>query len=128
MPSPGKKAARPAPRADPAVGEAAVLAKIAAMPGPYRAMGERLHAVIMKSAPSLTPRVRYGMPWYFKDDKSICFFRVAKNYLTFGFDDDANLSLDEGPPHQLLGVAFGIKQLDAAPEAKLATLITKAAS
>jgi hypothetical protein len=54
-----KAAARPGPRADKADGEAAVLAKIAAMPAPYRAMGERLHALIRRSAPSLRPTVWY---------------------------------------------------------------------
>src|SRR5262249_31766565 len=93
-----KAAARPGPRADKADGESAVLEKIAAMPGPYRAMGERLHAIIKASAPALSPKVWYGMPAYAKDGKVICFFRggqmFKERYMTVGFSDKANL--DEG--------------------------------
>ena len=72
--SPGeKKAVRKS--AQKAEGEAAVLEKIAAMPAPYRAMGERLHALILRSAPALRPTLYYGMPWYAKDGKRVCFFR-----------------------------------------------------
>jgi hypothetical protein len=110
-------------------GEAAVLEKIAAMPAPYRAMGERLHDLIMKSAPGLTPRVRYGMPWYFKDGKSWCFFRATNfNFITFGFDDPVNLTREEGAPHQLVASAWRIHTLDEATEAKLSTIVRKAAS
>jgi len=75
-----KKAAQKAtktaiPAAKNAGGEAAVLAKIAAMPAPYRAMGERLHALILRSAPVLQPALWYGMPGYAKDGKTVCFFR-----------------------------------------------------
>ena len=73
--------------------EAAVLAKIVAMPAPYRAMGERLHALILRSAPALQPALWYGMPAYAKDGKTVCFFRADKKYMTFGFTQDANLSL-----------------------------------
>src|SRR5207237_4406723 len=82
-----KAAARPGPRADKADGESAVLAKIAAMPGPYRAIGERLHAIIKASAPALSPKVWYGMPGYAKDGKCVCFFRADK-YMTFGFTQE----------------------------------------
>src|SRR5438876_12120567 len=84
-----KAAARPGPRADKADGEAAVLANIAAMPGPDRAMGERLHAIIKASAPGLSPRLWYGMPAYAKDGKVVCFFQSPQKfktrYATFGF-------------------------------------------
>ena len=70
-----KAAARRGPRADKADGESAVLAKIAEMPEPDRAMGERLHAVIKASAPALSPRLWYGMPAYAKDGKVVCFFQ-----------------------------------------------------
>ena len=56
--------------------EAAALAKIAAMPEPFRDMGERLHAIILRGAPSLQPTVWYGMPGYAKDGKAVCFFRA----------------------------------------------------
>src|SRR5256714_8453875 len=88
-----KAAARRGPRADKADGESAVLAKIAEMPGPDRAMGERLHAVIKASAPALSPRLWYGMPAYAKDGKVVCFFQSAQKfktrYATFGFSDAA---------------------------------------
>src|SRR5260370_19797048 len=99
-PAAKKAAARPGPRADKADGEAAVLAKIAAMPAPYGAMGERLHALILRSAPTLQPTLWYGMPAYAKDGKVICFFRADK-YMTIGLSDKANHDIEEGAQHQL---------------------------
>ncbi|MGH2740601.1 MAG: iron chaperone, partial [Actinomycetota bacterium] len=102
-----KAAAGPGPRADKADGERAVLAKIAEMPQPDRAMGKRLHAIIKASAPALSPRLWYGMPAYAKDGKVVCFFQSAKKfntrYASFGFSDEANL--DEGA---LWPVAFAL--------------------
>ncbi len=122
-----KVAPRAAPRADKADGESAVLAKIAAMPGPYRAMGERLHAIIKASAPALSPKVWYGMPAYAKDGKVVCFFRGAQmfkeRYMTLGFSDEANL--DEGA---LWPTAFALKELTAAEEARIGALVKKAVS
>ena len=122
-----KEAARPAPRADKSDGEAAVLAKIAQMPEPFRAMGERLHDIITKSAPGLTPRVWYGMPGYAKNGKCVCFFRADK-FVTFGFTEEANLTREEGAPHQLVASSYRISTLDEATEAKLAALVKRAAS
>src|SRR5260370_2937759 len=73
-----KAAARRGPRVDKADGESAVLAKIAEMPEPDRAMAERLHAIIKASAPALSPRTWYGMPAYAKDDKVVCSFQCAQ--------------------------------------------------
>ena len=110
-----------------AEGESAVLDVIAAMPGEYRAMGERLHAVIMASVPSLTPRLWYGMPAYAKDGKIVCFFRAGEKfkerYMTLGFNDVANL--DEGV---MWPVAFALKDLTPAEEARIADLVKKAVS
>ena len=122
-----KAGARPAPRADKDHGEAAVIAKIAAMPAPYNAMGERLHALILRSAPALQPTLHYGMPWYAKDGKRVCFFRADK-YMTFGLTEDANLTVEEGAPHQLLESAWYFAALDDATEAKLSAIVRKAAS
>lgn len=122
-----KTAARPGPRAAKADGEAAVLAKIAAMPAPYRAMGERLHALILRSAPALQPTLHYGMPWYAKDGKRICFFHVEK-YMTFGLTEEANLTREKGAPHQLLASAWYFAALDDATEAKLSAIVRQAAS
>ena len=119
-----KAAARPGPRADTADGERASLAKIAAMPGPYRAIGERLHAIIKASAPALLPRLWYGMPAYAKDGKCVCFFRADK-YMTFGFTEEANL-FDEGAHMQ--PSAFALKELTAADEARIGALVKKAVS
>lgn len=108
-------------------GESAVLAKIAEMPDPYRAMGERLHAIIMSSAPSLLPKVWYGMPAYAKGGKVVCFFRSGdkfeERYMTLGFNEVANL--DEG---RMWPVAFALTDLTAAEEEAIAALVKKAVS
>ena len=122
-----KAAARPGPSVGNVDGEAAVLAKIAAMPAPHRAMGERLHAIVLRSAPALRPTLWYGMPAYAKDGKVICFFRVDK-YMTFGLSDKANHALEEGAPHQLRESAWFFTALDDATEAKLSAIVRKAAS
>ncbi len=113
---------------DKADGESAVLAKIAAMQGPDRAMGERLHAIIKASAPALSPKTWYGMPAYAnKDGKVVCFFQSAQKfktrYATFGFSDAANL--DEGA---MWPTTFALTKLTAAEEAKIAALMKKAVS
>ena len=123
-----KTAARPGPRAGKAEGEAAVLAKIAAMPAPFRGMGERLHALILRSAPALQPALWYGMPAYAKDGKTVCFFRADKKYMTFGFTQEANLTREEGAPHQLLECAWYFTALDDATETKLSSIVRKAVS
>src|SRR6266704_6592016 len=93
-----KAEARGGPRADKADGESAVLAKIATMREPDRAMAKRLHAIVKASAPALAPRLWYGMPAYAKDGKVLCFFQSGQKfktrYATFGFSDKANL--DDG--------------------------------
>ena len=122
-----KAAGRYGPPADKTEGEAGVLTKIAAMPAPYRTMGERLHALILRSAPTLQPTLWYGMPAYAKDGKVICFFRVDK-YMTFGLSDKANLALEESAPHQLRESAWFFNKLDDATEAKLCAIVSKAAS
>jgi hypothetical protein len=116
---------KPNPRADKADGESAVLAAIAAMPEPDRAMGERLHAVIKASAPALSPKLWYGMPAYAKDGKVICFFRSGQKfkerYMTLGFNSEANL--DEG---HMWPIAFALKELSSAEEARIGALMKKA--
>lgn len=111
-----------------AAAEAAVLEKIAAMPAPYRAMGERLHALILRSAPAFQPTVWYGMPAYAKDGTTVCFFRSDKKYMTFGFTQEANLTREEGAPHQLIESAWYFTALDDATEAKLSAIVRKVAS
>jgi uncharacterized protein YdhG (YjbR/CyaY superfamily) len=108
-------------------GESAVLAKIAAMPAPDRALAERIHALIKATAPSLSPKTWYGMPAYAKDDKIVCFFQSGQKfktrYATFGFSDKADL--DDG---HMWPTAFALKQLTPAEEAKIAALVKKAVS
>ena len=114
-------------KADKADGESAVLAKIAAMREPDRALGKRLHAIIRASAPALSPKLWYGMPAYAKDDKVVCFFQCAQKfstrYATLGFSDKANL--DEGA---LWPTAFALKKLTATEEARIDALVKKAVS
>ena len=122
-----KTAARRGPRAAKADGESDVLAKIAEMPEPDRALGERLHAIITASAPALTPRTWYGMPAYAKDGKIVCFFQAAQKfktrYATLGFNDAANL--DEGA---LWPIAYALTELTAADEARIGALVKQAVS
>jgi uncharacterized protein YdhG (YjbR/CyaY superfamily) len=122
-----KAPARRGPRAGKTDGESDVLAKIAEMPEPDRAMAERLHAIIKASAPALSPRTWYGMPAYAKDGNVVCFFQPAAKfkvrYATFGFSDKANL--DEGA---MWPTSFALKELTAAEEKKIGALVKKAVS
>src|SRR5213080_5417856 len=122
-----KAEARRGPRAGKADGESDVLAKIAEMPEPDRALAERLHAIITASAPALSPRTWYGMPAYAKDGNVVCFFQSAQKfntrYATLGFSDKANLN--EG---LMWPTAFALKDLAAAEEAKIGALVKKAVS
>jgi uncharacterized protein YdhG (YjbR/CyaY superfamily) len=109
-------------------GERAVLAAIAGMAEPDRAMAERLHALITSSAPALSPKTWYGMPAYAnKDGKVVCFFTAASKfntrYATLGFNDTAHL--DEGA---MWPTAFALKELTAAEEARIGELVKKAVS
>jgi uncharacterized protein YdhG (YjbR/CyaY superfamily) len=122
-----KAAARRGARADKADGESAVLAKIAEMPEAERAMASRLHEIIKANAPFLSPKLWYGMPAYARDGKVVCFFQSAQKfntrYATLGFNDAAILDEDTFWP-----VAFALKELTAAVEAKIGALVKKAVS
>ena len=125
-----KAEARRGPRAekDKAGGESAVLAKIAQMPEPDRAMAKRLHEIVKANAPALWPKTWYGMPAYAKEDgKVVCFFQSAKKfnsrYATLGFSDKANL--DEGA---MWPTSFALKELTATEEAKISALLKRAVS
>jgi uncharacterized protein YdhG (YjbR/CyaY superfamily) len=113
--------------AEKADGESALLAAIAKMPEPDRSMGTRIHEIVKASAPGLSPKTWYGMPAYAKDGKVVCFFRGAdkfkERYAMFGFNDAANL--DKGA---MWPVAFALKELTPADEAKLGALVKKAVS
>jgi uncharacterized protein YdhG (YjbR/CyaY superfamily) len=122
-----KAETRRGPRADKAGGESDVLAKIAEMQEPDRAMAERLHEIIKASAPALSPKTWYGMPAYAKDGKVVCFFQSAQKfntrYATFSFSDAANL--DEGA---MWPTSFALKELTATEEAKIGALVKRAVS
>jgi uncharacterized protein YdhG (YjbR/CyaY superfamily) len=110
-----------------AEGEQDVLAKIAEMSKPDRAMAQRLHKLITTKAPELSPKTWYGMPAYAKDDKVVCFFQSADKfkarYATLGFSDMANL--DQGA---MWPTSYALKKLTSAEEAKIAKLVKKAVS
>ncbi len=107
-------------------GEGDVLAKIAAMREPDRALATRLHGIIKASAPALSPKTWYGMPAYAKDGDVVCYFQSAQKfntrYSTFGFSDQAHL--DEGV---MWPVAFALKELTATEEARIVALVKQAA-
>jgi uncharacterized protein YdhG (YjbR/CyaY superfamily) len=108
-------------------GESAVLADIAAMPEPDRTLAERLHALVKANAPTLAPRLWYGMPGYTREGKIVCFFQAASKfktrYATLGFMHDANL--DDGA---MWPTAFALKELNAAEEARIVALVKRAVS
>ena len=110
-----------------AEGESDLLAKIAEMPEPDRAMAERLHEIVKASAPALSPKTWYGMPAYARDGKVVCFFQSAQKfktrYASLGFSDAANL--DEGA---MWPTSFALKELGAAEEAKIGALVKRAVS
>jgi uncharacterized protein YdhG (YjbR/CyaY superfamily) len=108
-------------------GEAALLAKVAEMKGTDRAMAEKLHAIVKKSAPGLVPKTWYGMPAYAKDGKVLCFYQGAdkfgSRYASFGFTDEAKL--DDGA---MWPVYFALKELTPAVEKRIAALVKQAVS
>ena len=106
-------------------GERALLAKIAAMSEPDRGIAKRIHAIVKANAPELEPTTWYGMPAYAKNSKAVCFFQAADKfkarYATLGFNDSAKL--DEGT---MWPIAFALKELTAADEARIGALVKKA--
>ena len=121
-----KSQARLSPQEERDAGEKELRAKIAEMPTADREMGERIHALVTKTAPVLVPRTYYGMPAYAKDGKVVCFFQPASKfkvrYSTFGFQPDARV--DDG---EMWPVAFAVTKLTAGVEARIAELVKKAA-
>ena len=108
-------------------GESALLAKVAEMPAPDRAIAKRLHSIVKASAPDLAPKTWYGMPAYARDGKVVCYFQSAhkfkSRYATVGFSDEANL--DDGA---MWPTAFALKELTATAETKIGALVKKAVS
>ncbi|MBT8202593.1 MAG: DUF1801 domain-containing protein [Acidimicrobiia bacterium] len=116
------RAARSGTKVD---GTAEVLSKIADMAEPDRLLAQRLHEIIMKTAPDLTPRTWYGMPAYAKEGKVVCFIQDAgkfkARYLTVGFQDTANL--DDGA---MWPTSFAVTKLTKAVEKEIGSLVTRA--
>ena len=108
-----------------AEGEKDVLAKIAEMEGGDRAMATRIHALVMATAPELSPKTWYGMPAYARDGKVVCFFQSGRKfgsrYSTLGFSDTA--ALDDGA---MWPVSFALEELTPAVEARITALVNKA--
>jgi len=115
---PSGTSAKPDPTAE-------VLAAIAAMPESDRVMGERIHAIVTRVAPTLKPRMWYGMPAYTKDGKVLCFFQAAAKfkarYATFGFD--AAAELDDG---LMWPTSWALTDMGDAEEQRIAELVTMA--
>lgn len=107
-------------------GDAAVLAKLADAPAQYRDIAERLHHIIRESAPSLEPIVRWGLPFYVKDGKDVCYIKVDKDFIAFGFGEVVNPAREEGT--SMHPVAWTLTALDADAEATIRMLVKKAAS
>ncbi|MGC2241781.1 MAG: DUF1801 domain-containing protein [Acidimicrobiia bacterium] len=106
-------------------GDEAVLAKIADAPEPYREIGERLHNIIRENAPSLEPIVRWGLPFYVKDGQDVCYIKMDKDFIAFGFGEVKNPTVEEGG--RMHPVAWTLTSLDAATEARIGELVKKAA-
>jgi uncharacterized protein YdhG (YjbR/CyaY superfamily) len=108
-------------------GERDILAKIAEMPAPDKAIAKRIHEIVSKTAPDLVPRTWYGMPAYSKDGDVLCFFQAASKfksrYQMFGFSDKANL--DDGA---MWPTYYAIAKLSPAEEKKITALVKKAVS
>lgn len=106
-------------------GDAAVVAKLAEAPAPYREIGERIHRIIREAAPSLEPIVRWGLPFYTKDGKDVCYIKPDKDFIAFGFAEVANPSRAEGA--NMHPVAWTLTAMDTATEEAIRALVLKAA-
>lgn len=107
-------------------GDDAALDKIRKAPAPYGEIGERLHAIVRESAPSLEPVVRWGLPFYVKDGKDVCYIKPDKDYLVFGFAEVVNPAREAGA--NMHPVAWTFTSLDAADEARISALVKRAVS
>jgi len=106
-------------------GDAAVLAKLADAPAPYREIAERLHQIIRESAPGLEPIVRWGLPFYTRGGKDVCYIKPDKDFVAFGFGEVVNPAYEAGA--HMHPIAWTITSLDEATEARIGALVTKAA-
>lgn len=105
-------------------GDKAALAKIGEAPEPYREIGERLHSIIRESAPALEPVVRWGIPFYVKDDQDVCYIKTDQSFIVFGFGEVNNPTVEEGA--HMHPVAWTLTSLDEATETRIGALVRKA--
>ena len=109
-------------------GEQAIEAALKKMTPADRALGKRVHELVTKTAPDLTPKTWYGMPAYAnKDGKVICYFKNAgkfkMRYSEFGFNDSAKL--DDGA---MWPIVYALTKLTKADEARIVQLVRQAVS
>ncbi|GAA4784447.1 DUF1801 domain-containing protein [Microbacterium gilvum] len=104
-------------------GDAAVLAKLAEAPAPYREIGERLHEIIRENAPSLEPLLRWGIPFYTRDGEDVCYIKSGNGFIVFGFGEEINPAFEEGAT--LHPVVWSVTSLDAETEARIAELVRR---
>lgn len=105
-------------------GDAAVLAKLGETPAQYRDIAQRLHAIVRETAPSLEPIVRWGLPFYVRDGKDVCYIKPGKDFIAFGFAEVVNPAREEGA--SMHPVAWTLTALDATAEADIRALIKRA--
>lgn len=107
---------------------AEVLEKIAAWPERHRPVGERLHEIVLESAPKLKPKLFYGMPGYATSGPVLIFFRVDGDLFTFGITEKSHLTREPGAAHQLMPSSWFFTGLDEATEKRIAEIVKSAAS
>lgn len=104
----------------------ACLEAIDKLEGTDRAIGERVHVIVMEEAPHLTPKTFYGFPAYAKDGKVVVFYQPASKfktrYGTVSFDETAQL--DDGP---MWPVSFAVLEVTPEVERKIRELVRRAA-
>src|SRR5690606_26403166 len=105
-------------------GDAEVLKKLADAPGPYREIGERLHAIIRENAPELEPVLRWGIPFYTRAGKDVCYIKSGDGFLVFGFDETINPAYAE--VESLHPVVWSVTSLDDDTEARITALVKQA--
>lgn len=105
-------------------GDSAVLAKLGQAPAPYREIGERVHAIIRESAPTLEPILRWGIPFYTRGGEDVCYIKSGENFLAFGFGEAINPAYEAGA--SMHPVVWNITALDPATEARIAELVKAA--
>lgn len=106
---------------------AAVLEKIPQMFGEDGDIGLRMHDIILEAAPTLKPRLWYGMPGYAHGrSKPVLVFIRRDDYLTFGLTEKANLLVDKSTHDKLIPNAWFLTELDDATAARIAEIVRAA--